>query len=147
MELYGRLVSKADLTRRVGQMSQIAGARASELTSGLAKGVAAVDVKTGTGFAFTVLPGRGLDIAWASYKGAPIGYISKSGVVGAAHFVEKGAEGFLRNFFAGLLTTAGLSNIGPPVQVATRASACMAGSPTSPPRTSAFPRTGRATTT
>jgi hypothetical protein len=116
VELFGRLVSKADLTRRVGQMSQIAGARASELSSGLAKGVDAVDVKTGTGFAFTVLPGRGLDIAWASYKGAPIGYISKSGVVGSAHFVEKGAEGFLRNFFAGLLTTAGLSNIGPPVQ-------------------------------
>src|SRR5664280_2289208 len=32
------------------------------------------------------------------------------------HFVEKSAEGFLRNFFAGLLTTAGLSNIGPPCQ-------------------------------
>jgi len=116
VELYGRVVSKEDLTRRVGQISQIAGARASELTSGLAKGVAAIDVKTGTGFEFTVLPGRALDIAWASYKGAPLGYISKSGVVGAAHFVEKGAEGFLRNFFAGLLTTAGLRNIGPPVE-------------------------------
>ena len=116
MELYGRVVSKEDLTRRVGQISQIAGARASELSSGLAKGVEAIDVKTGTGFEFTALPGRALDIAWASYKGAPIGYISKSGVVGAAHFVEQGAEGFLRNFFAGVLTTAGLTNVGPPVQ-------------------------------
>jgi len=116
VELYGRAVSKEDLTRRVGQISQIAGARASELNSGLAKGVDAIDVKTGTGFAFTALPGRALDIAWASYKGAPLSYISKTGVVAPAHFVEKGAEGFLRNFFAGLLTTAGLSNIGPPVQ-------------------------------
>ena len=116
VELYGRAVNKADLTRRVGQISQIAGARASELSSGLAKGVDAIDVKTGTGFEFTALPGRALDIAWASYKGAPLSYISKSGVVAPAHFVEKGAEGFLRNFFAGLLTTAGLSNIGPPVQ-------------------------------
>lgn len=116
MELYGRPVSKADLTRRVGQISQIAGARASELSSGLAKGVEAIDVKTGTGFEFTALPGRALDIAWASYQGAPLGYIAKSGVVGPAHFVEKGADGFLRNFFAGLLTTAGLSNVGPPVQ-------------------------------
>jgi hypothetical protein len=114
VELYGRPVSKGDLTRRVGQISQIAGARASELSSGLAKGVGAIDVKTGTGFEFTALPGRALDIAWASYKGAPVGYISKSGVVGSAHFVEKGAEGFLRNFFAGLMTTGGLSNIGPP---------------------------------
>ena len=116
MELYGRLVSREDLARRVGQISQIAGARASELSSGLAKGVEAIDVKTGTGFEFTVLPDRALDIAWASYKGAPVGYISKSGVVGATHFVERGAEGFLRNFFAGLLTTGGLSNIGPPCQ-------------------------------
>ena len=63
-----------------------------------------------------MLAGRALDVAWASYKGAPLGYISKTGVVGPAHFVEKGAEGFLRNFFAGLLTTAGLSNIGLPCQ-------------------------------
>ena len=116
MQLYGRLVERKDLTRRVGQISQIAGARACELSSGLAKGVEAIDVKTGSGFEFTVLPGRGLDIAWASYKGASVGYISKSGVVGSAHFVEQGAEGFLRNFFAGLMTTAGLSNVGPPVQ-------------------------------
>jgi hypothetical protein len=116
VELYGRPVSKHDLTRRVGQISQIAGARASQLTSGLGKGVDAIDVKTGTGFEFTTLPGRALDVAWASYKGVSLGYIGKSGVVGPAHFVEDGAKGFLRNFFAGLLTTAGLSNVGPPVQ-------------------------------
>ena len=114
MQLYGRSVSKEDLTRRVGHISQVAGARASELTSGLAKGVEAIDVKTGSGFEFTVLPGRALDIAWASYKGIPVSYMSKTGIVGPAHFVEDGAQGFLRNFFAGLLTTAGLSNIGVP---------------------------------
>jgi hypothetical protein len=115
-KLYGRTISKADLTRRVGQMSQIAGARPCELTSGLARGVEAVDVRTGTGFEFTVLPGRALDIAWASYRGIPIGYISKTGVVAAPYFEEKGVEGFLRNFFAGLLTTGGLSNIGVPCE-------------------------------
>ncbi len=114
MQLYGRSVSKEDITRRVGHISQIAGARASELTSGLAKGVDAIDVKTGTGFEFTVLPGRGLDIAWASYKGVPVGYMSKTGIVGPAYFIEEGTRGFLRNFFAGLLTTGGLSNIGSP---------------------------------
>ena len=116
MQLYGRHVNKEDLSRRVGQMSQVAGARACQLSSGPARGVEAIDVKTGTGFEFTALPGRALDIAWASYKGAPVGYISKSGVVAASHFVENGAEGFLRNFFAGLMTTGGLSNIGPPCQ-------------------------------
>jgi hypothetical protein len=98
-------------------MSQVAGARPCVLTSGAARGVEAVDVKTGTGFEFTVLPGRGLDIAWASYRGISIGYISKTGVVGAPFFNERGATGFLRNFFAGLMTTAGLSNIGVPCEV------------------------------
>jgi hypothetical protein len=115
-KLYGRTISRADLSRRVGQMSQVAGARACELTSGMAKGVAAVDVTTGTGFQFTVLPGRGLDIAWASYKGVPLGYISKNGVVAAPFFEENGFVGFLRNFFGGLLTTGGLTNIGVPCQ-------------------------------
>ena len=94
MQPYGRSVSKQDPTRRVGHISQVAGARASELTSGQAKGVEAIDVKTGTGFEFTVLPGRALDIAWASYKGVPVSYISKTGVVGPAYFVEEGTEGF-----------------------------------------------------
>jgi hypothetical protein len=116
-ELFGHPISRDSLTRRLGHMSQVAGARASVLTSGAARGTEAVDVKTGTGFEFTVLPGRGLDIAWASYRGIPIGYISKTGVVGAPFFNEQGATGFLRNFFAGLLTTAGLSNIGVPSQV------------------------------
>jgi len=116
-ELYGRAVSRASLSRRVGAMSQVAGARASVLASGLARGVEAVDVKTGTGFEFTVLPGRGLDIAWASYRGMPLGYIGKTGVVAPAFFAERGATGFLRNFFAGLLTTAGLSNTGGPCEV------------------------------
>lgn len=116
-ELYGRPISRASLSRRVGEMSQIAGARASVLASGLARGVEAVDVKTGTGFEFTVLPGRALDVAWASYRGMPLGYIAKTGVVAPAFFVERGATGFLRNFFAGLMTTAGLSNTGGPTEV------------------------------
>ena len=41
---------------------------------------------------------------------------SKTGVVGPAFFHERGATGFLRNFFAGLLTTAGLSNTGGPCE-------------------------------
>ena len=114
--LYGRTLGKDDISARIGQMSQIAGARSYELTSGLAKGVAAVDVRTGSGFDFTVLPSRAMDIAWASYKGCPISYISPTGVVAPWYFAENGTEGFLRNFFAGLLTTGGLTNIGVPCE-------------------------------
>ena len=116
-ELYGQKISRDSLRRRVGEMSQIAGARSCVLTSGAARGVEAVDVKTGTGFEFTALPGRALDIAWASYRGIPLAYMSKVGVRAPEFFREDGVTGFLRNFYAGLVTTAGLSNIGVPSQV------------------------------
>lgn len=113
-KLYGSELRKDYLTRRVGHISQVGGLRSYELNSGPQRGLRAVDVRTGTGFEFTVLPGRGMDISWASFKGVPIGYIAKSGVVSANSFVEEENIGFLRNFYAGLLTTAGLSNIGAP---------------------------------
>lgn len=112
--LYGTKLTRDHLRRHVGHMSQICGIRAGELTAGPAKGVEVLDVRTGTGFEYSVLPGRGLDIAWASYRGLSVGYITKAGVVAPENFVEDGATGFLNNFFAGLLTTAGLSNIGVP---------------------------------
>lgn len=104
---------RAYLMQRMGDVSQLAGAKRYELADGKAKGVEAVDLWTGSGFAFTVLPGRGMDIAWASYKGVPIGYMSKTGIAGPAYYESEGFR-WLRNFFAGLLTTCGLSNAGSP---------------------------------
>ena len=43
----------------------------------------------------------------------PISYISKTGVVAPAYYESEGVE-WLRSFFAGLLTTCGLSNVGAP---------------------------------
>ena len=104
------------LMRRMGDISQIAGTKRYELIDGKAKGIEAVDVRTGSGFGFTVLPGRGMDIAWAEYKGVPISYISKTGVVAPQYYEAKGVN-WLRSFFAGLLTTCGLSNVGWPCAV------------------------------
>ncbi len=101
------------IMQRMGDVSQLAGAKRYELIDGKAKGVEAVDFWTGTGFAFTVLPGRGMDIAWASYKGVPVGYMSKTGVVSPSYYESDGFR-WLRTFFAGLLTTCGLSNAGLP---------------------------------
>jgi hypothetical protein len=47
------------LMKRMGDISQIAGVKRYEFIDGKAKGVEAVDFKTGTGFEFTVRPGRG----------------------------------------------------------------------------------------
>ena len=53
------------LRSRIGDMSQLAGLKRYAFTEGKAKGIEAVDVKTGSGLHFTVLPGRGMDLAWA----------------------------------------------------------------------------------
>jgi len=101
------------LTKRMGDVTQLAGLRKFELTNGMAKGVEAVDFRTGTGFEFTVLPGRGMDIAWAAYKGVPICFMGKSGVVSPSYYESAGFS-WLRSFFGGLLTTCGLTNVGVP---------------------------------
>jgi hypothetical protein len=106
---------RAFLMKRMGDISQLAGVKRMEFTEGKAKGVESVDFKTGTGFNFTVLPGRGMDIAWADYRGVPISYMSKTGIVSPAYY-ESDGMGWLRNFFAGLLTTCGLSNVGGPCE-------------------------------
>ena len=101
------------LMSRMGDISQLAGCKRYEFIDGKAKGVEAVDFKTGSGFNFTVLPGRGMDIAWAEYKGLPISYMSKTGITAPAFYEPEGLN-WLRSFFAGLLTTCGLSNVGWP---------------------------------
>jgi len=100
------------LQKHIGDMSQIAGLKRYAFIEGKAKGIEAIDIKTGSGLSFTVLPGRGMDIAWAEYKGIPFGYISKTGIVSPVYYEAKNLE-WLRTFFGGLLTTCGLSNVGP----------------------------------
>ena len=99
--------NKEFLRKRLGSMSQLAGLKRYRLSEGRADGVDAVDVRTGTGFSYTVLPGRGMDIAWTEYKGVPISYMSSTGVSAASHYEAAGME-WLRNFFAGLLTGIGV---------------------------------------
>lgn len=99
--------------RYTGDISQFAGAKRYEFIDGKAKGIEAADIRTGTGFEYTVLPGRGMDIAHCSFKGVPVAYMSKTGINAPGYFESYGS-GFLRNFFGGLLTTCGLSNVGIP---------------------------------
>jgi len=77
------------------------------------KDVDALEVRTGSGLSFTVLPGRALDIAWMDYQGKPVSFISKGGVTNAQYYQPYGYE-WLRSFYAGMLTTCGLTHAGPP---------------------------------
>ena len=113
MRIGNREFSRAEILRRVGNVSQIASARHVVLDDGRAKGVAAIDFDTGAGLRFTVLPDRGMDISSASYKGCNLVYLTPNGEVHPAYYEPQGA-GWLRIFFGGLLTTCGLTTIGAP---------------------------------
>lgn len=101
---------------KYGNISQLGGTRRYVFADGKAKGVEAVEIRTGAGLQFTVLPGRGMDIAWTEYRGVPLNYMSKTGVVAPEHYESEGMN-WLHNFFAGMLTTCGLLNVGGPEKV------------------------------
>ena len=96
----------------LGHMRQLCGLKRYHFADGRACGTEAVDVDTGGGLTLTVLPGRGMDISSMHYRGVPIAYLTKAGV-GAASLYDPAGDGWLKNFFAGMLTTCGLTNAGP----------------------------------
>lgn len=108
-------LSKSELLSYMGSVSQAGGLKRYAFTEGRARGVEAIDIVTGTGFDFTVLPGRCMDLAWARYKGVPISYMSKAEIADGAYLEQQGME-WLRSFYGGMLTTCGFSNVGGPCQ-------------------------------
>jgi hypothetical protein len=102
-----------DLLPYVGNLSQLGGTRHYELTDGWARNLRAIDIDSGKGLKYTILPDRGLDISLTSFKGTNLVYINSCGEVHPAHY-ESENLGWLRTFTGGLLTTCGLTHIGPP---------------------------------
>jgi len=96
-------------------MDQICGAKRVELADGPERGLPATLVHTGSGFDFTVLEGRGLDISMASFHGIPLCWRSATGDVHPAYYEHAGL-GFLRSFYGGMLLTCGLTNVGNPCE-------------------------------
>lgn len=108
-------MNKRDLLQHMGSVSQLGGIKRYEFSEGKAKGTEGIDVVTGTGLDYTILPGRCMDLAWTRYQGVPISYMSKAEIAGASYLEQEGME-WLRSFYAGMLTTCGFSNVGGPCQ-------------------------------
>lgn len=104
---------KNEILRRVGLMDQVAGVRRYNLLDGNERDVEAIDFRTGTGFDFTVVPGRGMDITSAFYRGKALAWLSQTGVVHPAYFEPEGL-GWLRTFYGGLVATCGMTTAGAP---------------------------------
>ena len=112
-EIFGKPIKPADLADRVGCIDQVAGARQFVFDDGPARGMRGIDVWTGSGLTFTVLPDRCLDIGAARFSGRAIAWQSATGDVRPERF-EPDGFGWLRMFHGGLVTTCGLRHFGAP---------------------------------
>lgn len=114
-ELFGGSIQKDHLLPRIGDISQVCDIRRAIYAEGKSAGVQAVEVATGSGLAFTVLPSRALDISSASYRGVPLAWRSPVGESSPFLFRPDGYE-WLRSFFGGLLTTCGMTSASHPCE-------------------------------
>ena len=105
--------NREDLMKWVGRIEQVAGVRRFRYTEGKAKSVEGIDVRTGGGLEFTVLPDRALDIFDCQFESKSLCWQSSTGVVGPAYYERQGVQ-WLRGFAGGLLVTCGLRNVGSP---------------------------------
>lgn len=108
-ELFGRRYSRAELSRRVGRLEQLAGVRLVTLADGGGRGVRLLEFRTGTGFAFDVVVDRAFDIGRCELRGTPLAWTSATGVEGP-WYAEPEGLGFFRTFGGGLLVTCGIDH-------------------------------------
>ena len=113
--LFGRDWTRDDLLRHVGGLEQIARIQPARLEGGRADAMSALEVVAGDGLRFTVLPDRCLDVPFFEYRGVPLVWHSRNGLVASAYYDPRGME-WLRSFYGGLLTTCGLTQVGPPCE-------------------------------
>ena len=113
MELYGRTFTRRQIEARTGRLSQIGGLRRFTLNEGPETGVEQIEVRTGAGLRYLVLPSRALDISLAEWGGVPFSWQSPNGDVHPAYFFDRGTE-WLNTAVGGLLMTCGLSYVGAP---------------------------------
>lgn len=111
--LFGRSYSRRELLDHVGDMSQLASIRRGRAIEGPEQGADQIEVYNASGLSFTLLPGRALDVASASYKGVPLAFRSATGDLGPG-FYEPQGSGWLRGFFGGLTVSCGLTFTGHP---------------------------------
>lgn len=100
-------------SRYIGNQYQIGGTRHYRLTEGNSDGCRCIDVRTGSGFEYTIVCDRGLDISLASFKGTNLVHLTEEMESNPAFYDPWDTE-WLRTFNAGLLTTCGPTHLSSP---------------------------------
>lgn len=115
MNLYGKQWTRREVEARVGRIEQIGGIRRMQSTEGPETGVEQIQIRTGAGLSYSVLPSRGMDIGLAEFCGTPLCWLSPSGEIHPAYYDAHG-DGWLRTAAGGLLMTCGLTQVGSPCE-------------------------------
>ncbi len=104
-------LGRDELARRVGSLDQLGGATRMTFTEGPARQMEAIEVRSGGGLAFQILPDRGMGLGLASLCGVPLCWVSAAGAVAPWYYNPVGG-GWLQSFGGGLMTSCGLTNVG-----------------------------------
>ncbi|MDQ2993158.1 MAG: aldose 1-epimerase family protein [Candidatus Eremiobacteraeota bacterium] len=103
----------AELRRRMGDLSRLAGITPIVFSDGRAQGVHALELRSGSGLSATLVVDRALDALELTYCGIPLTWLGPGGLTSPRSYVPT-TEEFERSFFGGLVTTCGLTAFGPP---------------------------------
>ena len=118
VELYGQTLTRREVARRSGMLSQFAGVRLMTLGDGVERGIRVLEFRTGSGLRFTVLVDRALDIGDCEFQGKAIGWHSPAGFRNPNLHDYEGEGGIAwARSFSGLLMTCGLDHILGPQEV------------------------------
>ena len=98
---------------KISNPAQLGGIETSVLDNGTGRGTRIAWINTGTGLRYKVVIDRAMDIAEAFYNQHNLCWISHLGITPPEPFSGGGVD-WLRTFGGGLLTTCGLSQVGPP---------------------------------
>lgn len=115
MKLHGRSWTRSEILARVGRIEQVAGVQRLRGSEGPEAGGEVIEVRTGAGLVFEVLPGHGLDIGRCELRGVPLAWLSPNGA--PATLDGPPGKDFLRSCAGGLVMTCGLGHVGPPDEV------------------------------
>lgn len=120
MQIYEREYSKYELMRRVGSLAEVGGVQLLSYEEGHGRGVRGLEVRTGSGFRFVVLPDRGFDVGFAEYQGVGLCWLPPKLMAGPWYYEgDLDATNWLRVGLGGLFNTAGLVSIGTPEEIDT----------------------------
>jgi hypothetical protein len=109
--MFGEELDVAALRARLGDWAQIAGARRVTLDDGQGRGQRLIEVETGGGLSFDVLPDRTLDLGQARFRGVPVAWIGPNGYRSPwLPGVPEHGHSPMERGLAGLMTTCGFEH-------------------------------------